>query len=382
MKAAAISDFRAAAKAKLPHFLFEYMDGGSYAETTLHRNVADLQAISLKQRVLRDVSMIDLSTELFGRKWGMPVALAPVGLGGMYARRGEVQAARAADAAGVPFCLSTVGVCPIEEVAAAVPSPIWFQLYVLRDRGVMRDLLARAKAAGCTTLVFTVDLPVPGARYRDMRSGLAGASGLSGRLNRALQIARKPGWAYDVGLRGGPHNLGNVASLLDSKAGLLDFFAWVAANFDPSVTWADLEFIREMWEGPLIIKGILDPDDARSAVRLGADGVVVSNHGGRQLDGAMSAARALPAIRDAVGGDLTVLADGGVRSGLDVVRMIALGADGVLVGRAWVNALAAEGQAGVARMLSLMASEMRVAMALTGVTRVADITPDILAPRT
>ena len=365
VKAADISDFRAAAKAKLPHFLFEYMDGGSYAETTLRRNVADLQAISLKQRVLRDVSKIDLSTELFGRHWSLPVALAPVGLGGLYARRGEVQAARAADAAGVPFCLSTVGVCPIEEVSAAIASPIWFQLYVLRDRGVMRNLLARAKAAGCTTLVFTVDLPVPGARYRDMRSGLSGAAGLSGRLNRAWQIARKPGWAYDVGLRGGPHNLGNVASLLDSKAGLLDFFAWVASNFDPSVTWADLEFIRESWDGSLIIKGILDPDDAKAAIRLGADGVVVSNHGGH----------------GAVGDDLTILADGGVRSGLDVVRMIALGADGVLVGRAWVNALAAEGGTGVSRMLSLLASEMRVAMALTGVTRIADITSDILASR-
>jgi len=380
VKAADISDFRAGAKARLPHFLFEYMDGGSYAETTLRRNVADLQGISLKQRVLRDVSKIDLSTDLFGRRWAMPLALAPVGLGGLYARRGEVQAARAADAAGVPFCLSTVSVCPIEEVAKAVPSPFWFQLYVLRDRGVMRDLLARAKAAGCTTLVFTVDLPMPGARYRDMRSGLAGASGLSGRLRRAWQIAAKAGWAYDVGLRGGPHRLGNVADLLDSKAGLLDFFAWVGANFDPSVTWADLEFIRELWDGDLVIKGILDPEDAKAAVRLGADGVVVSNHGGRQLDGAISAARALPAIRDAVGDQLTVLADGGVRSGLDVVRMIALGADGVLVGRAWVNALAAEGGAGVARMLALMASEMRVAMALTGVTKVADITPDILAP--
>lgn len=379
MKAAAITDYRAVARRRVPRFLFDYLDGGSYAETTLRRNVSDLQDLEIRQRVLRDVSAIDLQTELFGQSLALPVALAPVGLAGMYARRGEVQAARAAEAAGIPFTLSTVGVCPIAEVAAATTKPFWFQLYVLRDRGFMRDLLARAREAGCSALVFTVDLPVPGARYRDLRSGLAGASGLSGTVQRMWQVAQRPGWAVDVGLQGGPHVLGNVAPMLKGKTGLLDFFGWVAANFDPSITWADLDWIRAEWNGPLIIKGVLDPDDAREAVRLGADGIVVSNHGGRQLDGAPSTIRALPAVREAVGDRLTVLADGGVRSGLDVVRMLASGAEGVLIGRAWVNALAADGQAGVARVLGLLSAEMKVAMALAGVTRIDQITPDILA---
>ena len=379
MKAAAISDYRAAAQRRLPRFLFDYLDGGSYAETTLRRNVADLQALEIRQRVLRDVSDIDLQTTLFGQSLAFPVALAPVGLAGMYARRGETQAARAAEAAGIPFTLSTVGVCPIAEVAAAVTRPFWFQLYVLRDRGFMRDLLARAREAKCSALVFTVDLPVPGARYRDLRSGLAGAAGLSSATRRMWQVAQHPRWALDVGLRGGPHILGNVAPMLKGKTGLLDFFGWISANFDPSITWADLDWIRAEWTGPLIIKGILDPDDAREAVRLGADGIVVSNHGGRQLDGAPSTLRALPRVRDAVGDGLTVLADGGVRSGLDVVRMLASGAEGVMIGRAWVNALAVDGEAGVARVLALMAAEMKVAMALSGVTRIDQITPEILA---
>ncbi len=379
MKAAAISDYRAAAQRRLPRFLFDYLDGGSYAETTLRRNVEDLQALEIRQRVLRDVSDIDLQTTLFGQSLALPVALAPVGLAGMYARRGETQAARAAEAAGIPFTLSTVGVCPIAEVAAAVTRPFWFQLYVLRDRGFMRDLLARAREAGCSALVFTVDLPVPGARYRDLRSGLAGAAGLSGAARRMWQVAQHPGWALDVGLRGGPHVLGNVAPMLKGKTGLLDFFGWISANFDPSITWADLDWIRAEWTGPLIVKGILDPEDAREAVRLGADGIVVSNHGGRQLDGAPSTIRALPRVRDAVGDGLTVLADGGVRSGLDVVRMLASGAEGVMIGRAWVNALAVDGEAGVARVLALIAAEMKVAMALSGVTRIDQITRTILA---
>jgi len=379
MKAAAITDYRAVAQTRVPRFLFDYLDGGSYAETTLRRNVSDLQALEIRQRVLRDVSSIDLQATLFGQSLAMPVALAPVGLAGMYARRGETLAARAAEAAGVPFTLSTVGVCPIAEVAAATTVPFWFQLYVLRDRGFMRDLLARARDAGCSALVFTVDLPVPGARYRDLRSGLAGSRGLAGSARRMWQILQHPRWALDVGLRGGPHVLGNVAPMLKGKTGLLDFFGWVSANFDPSITWADLDWIRVEWDGPLIIKGILDAEDAVEAVRLGADGIVVSNHGGRQLDGAPSTIRALPRVRDAVGDRLTVLADGGVRSGLDVVRMLASGADGVLIGRAWVNALAVDGEAGVARVLSLMAAEMRVAMALAGVTRIDQITPDILA---
>ncbi len=378
MIAAAATDYREMARRRLPPFLFEYIDGGSYAEVTLRRNIEDLSAVALRQRVMRDVAAIDLSTTLFGEQLALPVALGPIGLAGMNARRGEVQAARAAEAAGIRFALSTVSACPISEVARGTSQPFWFQLYMVRDRGFMKDLMAQAVDAGCSTLLFTVDMPVPGTRYRDYRSGLAGAPGLKGSLRRALQGAMHPRWAWDVGIMGRPHHLGNVAPVLGSNTGLEDFFAWMRNNFDPSVNWRDLEFVRDAWKGPLIVKGIMDADDAREAAALGADGIVVSNHGGRQLDGVPSTARALPQIADAVGERLTVLADGGVRSGLDVVRMLALGAKGVLLGRAWAYALAGGGQKGVAHMLDLIAAEMRVAMALTGTTRIADITREIL----
>ncbi len=370
MKAASALDYRELARRRLPHFLFEYIDGGSYAEVTLRRNVADLEAVALRQRVLTDVSTLSLSTTLFGREQRLPVALAPIGLAGLNARRGEVQAARAAAAAGIPFCLSTVSACPLDEVAAATDQPFWFQLYMIRDRGFMRELMARARDAGCSALIFTVDMPVPGSRYRDYRSGLAGAPGMWGASRRMMQAMLRPSWAYDVGLRGRPHQLGNIAPVLGKNTGLEDFFAWMRDNFDASVSWADLEFVRQHWGGPLIIKGILDREDAMDAVALGADGIVVSNHGGRQLDGVPSTARALPPIAEAVAGRLTVLADGGIRSGLDVIRMLALGADGVLLGRAWAYALAAAGEAGVAHMLQLIEAEMRVAMALTSRTRI------------
>ncbi|HUD27251.1 MAG TPA: FMN-dependent L-lactate dehydrogenase LldD [Novosphingobium sp.] len=379
MITASIPDFREAARRKLPRFLFEYIDGGSYAEATLRRNVSDLADLALRQRVLRDVSRIDLSTELFGQKLALPLALAPIGLAGLNARRGECQAVRAAEGAGVPFTLSTVGACTIGEVAKATRSPFWFQLYMIRDRAFMKDLLARAVEAGCSTLVFTVDMPVPGSRYRDYHTGLAGSGGMKGALWRFAQAAARPAWAWDVGLHGRPHTLGNVAPVLQGRTGIEDFFAWMRNNFDPSISWRDLDFIRAEWKGPLVIKGILDPEDAREAAQLGADGIVVSNHGGRQLDGVLSTARALPPVVDAVGDRLTVLADGGIRSGLDVVRMLALGAKGVLLGRAWAWALAAEGEAGVAKMLRLVEAEMRVAMALTGTTRIADIDATCLA---
>jgi L-lactate dehydrogenase (cytochrome) len=370
------TDFREAARRKLPRFLFDYIDGGAYAERTLARNVSDLADISLRQRVLKDVSSVDLSTTLFGVRQALPVALAPVGLTGMYARRGECQAARAAAAKGVPFCLSTVSVCDLAEVSKASSAPIWFQLYVLRDRGFMRDLLARAAEAGASALVFTVDMPVPGARYRDAHSGMSGPNAAARRL---VQAALKPGWAWDVGVRGRPHTLGNVAPVLGANSGLEDFMGWLGANFDPSIQWKDLDWIRDQWKGPLIIKGVLDPDDAKAAADIGADGIVVSNHGGRQLDGVLSSTRALPAIAEAVGERLTVLVDGGVRSGLDVVRMLALGAKGVLLGRAFVYALAARGEPGVAQLLDLIEKEMRVAMALTGVNTVDQIDRSILA---
>ncbi len=378
MVIASAGDFREAARRRLPRFLFDYIDGAAYSEVTSRRNVEDLAGVALRQRVLNDVSAIDTGATLFGQRWAMPVGLGPVGLSGMYARRGEVQAMRAASAAEIPLCLSTVSVCSLEEVAAAVAVPPWFQLYVIRDREFMKALLDRARALGCGALVFTVDMPVPGARYRDPHSGM---SGPYAPLRRYAQALAHPRWALDVGVRGRPHTLGNLASVLGSGTGLEDFIGWLGRNFDPSVTWRDLGWIREHWDGPLIIKGILDPDDAAEAAALGADGIIVSNHGGRQLDGVVSSAVALPAIAERCGGALTVLADGGVRSGLDVVRMMALGAQGVMLGRAWAYALGARGGAGVSQLLQIIASEMRVAMALTGCTSISDIGPHVLDRR-
>ena len=371
----ASTDYRVAAQRKLPPFLFHYADGGAYAEYTLRRNVDDLASIALRQRVLNNMSELNLQTQLFGETLSMPVALAPVGLTGMYARRGEVQAARAAAAHGIPFTMSTVSVCPIEEVAPAIDRPMWFQLYVLKDRGFMRNALERAKAAGVKTLIFTVDMPVPGARYRDAHSGMSGANGP---MRRVLQAMTHPQWAWDVGVMGRPHDLGNISTYRGNPTGLADYIGWLSNNFDPSISWKDLEWIREFWDGPMIIKGILDPDDARDAVKFGADGIVVSNHGGRQLDGVLSSARALPAIADAVKGDIKILADSGIRSGLDVVRMIALGADSVLIGRAFLWALATHGEAGVKNLLALFEKEMRVAMVLTGAKSISEISRDSL----
>ncbi|MBA1202796.1 FMN-dependent L-lactate dehydrogenase LldD [Pseudomonas capeferrum] len=371
----ASTDYRAAAQRKLPPFLFHYADGGAYAEYTLRHNVEDLASIALRQRVLKNMSELSLETTLFNEKLSMPVALAPIGLAGMYARRGELQAARAAAAQGIPFTMSTVSVCAIEEVAPAIDRPIWFQLYVLKDRGFMRNALERAKAAGVKTLVFTVDMPVPGARYRDAHSGMSGANGP---MRRMWQAMTHPKWALDVGLLGRPHDLGNISTYRGNPTGLADYIGWLGTNFDPSISWKDLEWIRDFWDGPMLIKGILDPEDARDAVKFGADGIVVSNHGGRQLDGVLSSARALPAIADAVKGDIKILADSGIRSGLDVVRMIALGADAVLIGRAFLYALATAGEAGVKNLLSLFEKEMRVAMVLTGAKSISEITRDSL----
>ncbi|GKW24486.1 L-lactate dehydrogenase [Pectobacterium carotovorum subsp. carotovorum] len=375
----ASTDYRAAAQRRLPPFLFHYIDGGAYNEHTLRRNTADLADIALRQRILKNMSDLSLETQLFGEKLAMPVVLAPVGLTGMYARRGEVQAARAAAQKGIPFTLSTVSVCPIEEVAPAIDRPMWFQLYVLKDRGFMRNALERAQAAGVKTLVFTVDMPTPGARYRDAHSGMSGPNAATRRI---LQAVTHPQWAWDVGLNGKPHDLGNVSAYRGTPTTLENYIGWLAENFDPSISWQDLAWIRELWKGPMIIKGILDPEDAKEAVRFGADGIVVSNHGGRQLDGVLSTARALPAIADAVKGDITILADSGIRTGLDVVRMIALGADGVMLGRAFVYALAAAGEAGVVNLLNLIEKEMRVAMTLTGAKSIADITADSLVQAT
>ncbi|WP_455556655.1 FMN-dependent L-lactate dehydrogenase LldD [Comamonas sp.] len=369
------TDYRAAAQKRLPPFLFHYIDGGAYAEKTLASNVDDLASVALRQRVLKDMSQLDTSIELFGEKLSLPVALAPVGLTGMFARRGEVQAALAADQKGLPFTMSSVSVCPIEEVAPKLSRPMWFQLYVLKDRGFMKNALERAQAAGVSTLVFTVDMPVPGARYRDAHSGMSGPNAA---MRRYLQSITHPRWALDVGLQGRPHTLGNISTYLGKNVSLEDYMGYLGANFDPSISWKDLEWIRDFWKGPMLIKGILDADDARDAVRFGADGIIVSNHGGRQLDGVLSSARALPAIADAVKGQIKILADSGVRNGLDIVRMLALGADCTMIGRAFIYALAAEGGAGVSNLLNLLEKEMRVAMTLTSVKNVAEITGDLL----
>jgi L-lactate dehydrogenase (cytochrome) len=364
------SDYREAARRKLPRFLFDYIDGGAYAEHTLRANSADLTGISLRQRILKNVETLSLETTLFNQPLTMPIVLAPVGLTGMFARRGEVQAVKAAENKGIPLCLSTVSVCSIEEVASQTQQSIWFQLYVLKDRGFMKNALERAKAAGVKNLVFTVDMPTPGARYRDAHSGMSGPFASSRRI---LQAMTRPDWAFNVGVMGRPHDLGNISKYLGKAVTLEDYMGWLANNFDPSISWSDLEWIRDFWQGPMIIKGILDPQDARDAVSFGADGIVVSNHGGRQLDGVLSTTRALPPIMQAVGNDLTVLVDSGIRSGLDVVRMLALGAKGVLLGRSMAYALAADGQRGVENMLDIFAKEMRVAMTLTGVTSIEQI---------
>jgi len=369
-------DFREAARRRLPPFLFHYLDGGAGAEQTLRANVDDLQAVGLRQRVLRGSEQLDLGVDLFGERYALPIALAPVGLTGMYARRGEVQAVRAACRQNIPFIQSTVSVCPLAEVAAKASHPIWFQLYVLKDRGFMRDVMRRAWELGSTTLVFTVDMPVPGARYRDAHSGM---SGPNGPLRRVLQAMLHPRWAWDVGLHGRPHDLGNISAYRGSATGLADYIGWLGANFDPGIAWPDLQWIRDEWKGKLVIKGILDPDDARDALAFGADGIVVSNHGGRQLDGAPSSAAALPAIAAAVKDRLTIFADGGVRTGTDVFRMLALGADSVLIGRAFVYALATGGQAGVERLLQIMEKDLRTTMVLTGVRTVGEIGPQQLA---
>ncbi|PQO98673.1 L-lactate dehydrogenase [Massilia phosphatilytica] len=370
------TDYRAAARRVLPPFLFHYLDGGAGAEETLRANVDDLQSVRLRQRVMRGSEQLDLGVEWFGQRYDLPIPLAPVGLTGMYARRGEVQAVRAACHRNIPFIQSTVSVCPLAEVAAQASTPIWFQLYVLKDRGFMRDVMKRASDLGATTLVFTVDMPVPGARYRDAHSGMSGPNTA---LRRVIQAMLHPRWALDVGPRGRPHDLGNISAYRGRATGLQDYIGWLGANFDPAIGWRDLEWIRDEWKGNLVIKGILDRGDARDALAFGADGIVVSNHGGRQLDGALSTARALPGIAEVVKDRMTIFADGGVRTGTDVFRMLALGADGVLIGRAFVYALAAQGQAGVERLFAILEKDMRTNMVLTGAKSVREIGPHLLA---
>ncbi|MFP5460377.1 MAG: L-lactate dehydrogenase [Gammaproteobacteria bacterium] len=364
---ATFDDYRAMARARLPRQLFEYIDGGAHGELTLRANAADLDVLRLRQRVLRNVEQVDLRTTVLGREWPMPLGLAPVGLAGMMRRRGETQAVRAANAAGVTWCLSTVGLCSIEEVAGAASAPFWFQLYMMRDRGFVAELISRAKAARCEALVVTVDLAVPGLRFKDVRNGMTGGLSAAAQLAVNLERASRVRWIADVVLGGGPLVFGTLASKLPEARSLPEFHDFVRRNFDPTVSWQDIDWIRSQWDGPIVIKGVMDPEDARSAASAGAQAIVVSNHGGRQLDGAPSTIAALPAIADAVGDRVDVLVDGGIRGGLDVMKALACGARAALMGRAWVFALAAMGEAGVARLLETARNELRVSLALAGI---------------
>jgi len=373
---ASVSDFRVLAERRLPRFLFDYLDGGSLAERTLRDNDAAWGRYSLRQRVLRDVSELSLATSLLGRAAAMPVALAPLGLAGLLHRRGEVQAARAAEAHGVPFCLSVVGLCSIEEVRAATKQPFWFQLYLLRDRGVVRELLARAKAAECSALVFTVDLARLGIRHRDVRHGVNAVPTLASKAARALDVLAHPRWLWDVAISGRPLVFGNFRQYVPSARNPEAFKAWVDAQFDPSASWKDIEWLRAQWDGPIVLKGILEPEDAERAVAAGVQAIVVSNHGGRQLDGAEATADALPRIAETTAGRLSLLVDGGIRDGADVIKACALGADGVMIGRPWGYALGAHAEAGVSALLGMLHEEASNTLGLMGLTRVEQLGGD------
>ncbi len=376
--AATVRDYRELARRRLPRQLFDYIDGGASEEATLRANVADLERVLLRQIVMRDVSERVQSCEVLGQQLAMPVVLAPVGLAGMYARRAEVQAARAAQAAGVPFVESTVSICSVEEVAGATSAPPWFQLYVMRDRSYAEDLMSRAQAVGAPVLVLTIDLAVVGARHRDTRNAVIGEPSSWAKIRRGLDLAAHPRWIADVAMGGKPLTFGNLTKVVPGASSPADFKDWVDAQFDPSVTWEDIAWVRRNWGGRLLVKGVLDPEDARRAADVGVDGVVVSNHGGRQLDSVPSTAAALPAVVAAIGDQIEVLVDGGVRTGLDVVKMLALGARAVLVGRAWAWAVAAGGEPAVRRMLAGLSADIDTALALTGRRAVGDLDPSAL----
>ncbi len=365
-----IEDLRALARRRVPRAFFDYADSGSYSEETLRANRADLERLKLRQKVLVDVSARGQSTVVMGQELAAPLVLAPIGLCGMQRGDGEILAAKAANAAGIPFTLSTMSICSIEDVAEATGRPFWFQLYVIKDRGFSKALLERARKAGCNTLVLTVDLQVLGQRHRDIKNGMTVPPEL--RLGNLLDMATKLPWAWSI-LRGRRKTFGNLAGHVKGMENVNSLAAWIAQQFDPALSWKDVEWIKGIWPGKLVIKGILDVDDARTAVKLGADAIVVSNHGGRQLDGAPSSISMLPQVADAVGADVEVLFDGGIRTGADIMRALALGARACLIGRAYVYGLGAGGEAGVAKAIEILKKELDVTMALTGVNRIADI---------
>ena len=372
---ASIEDLRQLARRKVPRAFYDYAASGSYNEETLRANRADLEAIKLRQRILVDVSARSLATTVVGQKLTSPFILAPVGLLGMQHGDGEILAARAANEAGIPFTLSTMSICSIEDVAEATGKPFWFQLYVIKDRGFSNDLLARAKAANCNALVLTVDLQVLGQRHRDVHNGMTVPPEI--RIKNIIDIATKPAWAWSV-LKGRRKTFGNLAGHVKGMENVNSLAQWTNSQFDPALSWKDVEWIKSIWPGKLILKGIMDPDDARTAVKLGADALVVSNHGGRQLDGAESSIRALPKIADAVGSDIEVLFDGGIRTGADIMRALALGARSCMIGRAYAWGLGAGGKPGVAKAIDILKKELDITMALCGVNRTSDIGPQVL----
>ncbi len=375
MKAITIEDLRRIARRRLPRMVFDYVDGGAFDELTLRANRADFERLRFRPRVLVDVSERDLSVSLFGNRLALPLVLAPIGLAGLVARRGEIQAARAAEASGIPFCLSTASVCSIEEVRSATVKPFWFQLYMGKDRELARALIDRAHAAGCSVLAFTVDVPLAGQRERDLRNGFTVPPRIT--AANAFDTARRWRWARDV-LLGSRITLGNVPH--SPREGFLPLARLMLRNQDASKTWREFEWVRSLWSGPLLVKGVLTVEDARLAVEHGADGVVVSNHGGRQLDGAPSSISALPAIVEAVAGRAVILLDGGIRRGQDVLKALALGAQACLIGRAFVYGLAAGGEAGVRRAIEILAGEMDTTLALLGRRSVAELDGSALEP--
>ena len=370
-----IEDLRSLAKKRVARAIFDYVDRGSYAEATLRANRADFEAIALRQRVGIDVDRRSTRTTMAGHDVAMPVALAPVGLTGLNWADGEMLAARAAERFGVPFTLSTMSICSIEDVAGALTKPFWFQLYVMRDRGFAASLIERARAAKCSALVLTLDLQVQGQRHQDLKNGLTVPPRLT--LGTAFDILTKPGWALNV-LRGKRKSFGNLAGRIPDAKSLTTLSQWIAGQFDPTLSWKDVEWVKKLWGGKLVLKGILDAEDASIAAQAGADAVVVSNHGGRQLDGAVSSIRALPEIAEAVKDKTEVWLDGGIRSGQDVLKALALGARGTLIGRAFAYGLGALGEAGVSCALELIQKELDVSMALCGLRDVKDASPAIL----
>jgi L-lactate dehydrogenase (cytochrome) len=373
-----IADLRDLARRRVPRAIFDYADRGSYDEVTFNRNLADLQAIELRQRVMIDVSRQQLSTQVLGEDWSIPLGIGPTGLTGLFHANGEMLGARAAQAFGVPFCLSTMSICSIEDVRSAVQKPFWFQLYLMRDRGFNQELLERANAANCSAIMLTVDLPVLGLRRRDPKNGLSIPPKLT--LGNLIDVAMRPAWALKV-LAGKRRTFGNLESLTNGAGGFKTLSEWIGQQFDPTVTWKDLAWLRERWPRKIIVKGILDAEDARLACEHGVDALVVSNHGGRQLDGARSTISALPGVVDAVAGRCEVLFDGGVRTGQDVLKALALGAKGCLIGKAFLYALAARGEAGVTLALDIIRKELAVSLALTGANDVRNVTRDILVAR-